>query len=461
MFAQTSKKLTFLFAMMFIIFLVALDTANYFLLSSIVYRDYEKEIRLLVDAETKEHGQKLLRLSEESRPQSDWRKEARKKREHTGKEHKEKEKEKEKENRLMKPQLQPFYYVLDSQGNWVEGNAEDSQLDELILHDISGWIPHGEEIRFQSYKLDDHPFELILAARPVYRGDTYLGSVYAGADITLQKNLLRQVMTTLIAISLIFLLVSIILGYAMAKRAMKPIMQSFARQQQFTADASHELRTPLSVMQSSIEVIEAESEEQLSPFSKQVLADMKDEVKRMAGLVGNLLTLARADGVDDLLHYSVFAVAQELGQVLRTFQTIAVAKDLQLSLQADPDQWVRADAERLRQLLVILLDNAVQYTPNGGSITVIAERKGSTLLLQVIDTGIGIPKERQSDIFERFTRVDPSRSRLQGNVGLGLAIAKWIAEAHEGRIEVRSEPGKGSTFSVHLPIICPAPDEPS
>jgi signal transduction histidine kinase len=295
----------------------------------------------------------------------------------------------------------------------------------------------------------------LLAGREVYNGDKYVGSIVAGIDITEQNRLLDQLMLTQIIISIIFLLVSIVIGYMMSRRAMKPIMQSFEKQQKFTADASHELRTPLAVLYSSIEVLESEEGERMSEFSKQVILDMKDEIKRMTSLVSDLLTLARADASVVKLTFVEFMLDDELDRVFRSFVPIASQRAIDLIHPEDTEVLLRADQERFRQLLVILLDNAMQYTAKGGQIIIDAVVQGNMLILRVQDTGIGIPEDKIQEIFERFNRLDESRNRTDGHAGLGLSIAKWIIEAHRGSIRVESKLGEGSMFIVMLPIVLP------
>jgi signal transduction histidine kinase len=261
-------------------------------------------------------------------------------------------------------------------------------------------------------------------------------------------------MFVLTGLSSLFVFVSALLGYVMSGRAMKPIVKSFERQRRFISDASHELRTPLSIIHASLEVLEAEEGSKLESFSRQVLDDLKDETRRMSSLVTHLLSMAQGDSSEFRLNTENFLLRDEIMKVIRQVKPLAQEKDLFLETKIPSDLPVYADKDRLRQLLLILLDNALRYTPKGGGgITVTALPEGRDVKLMVTDTGIGIPQEQHEEIFERFFRADPSRGRGAGQVGLGLSIAKWIAEAHGGRISVQSSPGEGSTFTVRLPIL--------
>jgi signal transduction histidine kinase len=184
---------------------------------------------------------------------------------------------------------------------------------------------------------------------------------------------------------------------------------------------------------------------------------MKDEVRRMTRLVGDLLTLARSDSESPQLQYEGFDLIPPVEQLVRSTKTLAQAKEIELHLSTPRTIMVPGDQERVKQLLYILLDNAIKYTPNKGEVrlTLFVELQGKqpSLCIMVQDTGIGIPIEEQNHIFDRFYRVDKVRSRQIGGHGLGLAIAKWIVEAHQGTIQVSSTPGKGSTFTVRIPIM--------
>jgi signal transduction histidine kinase len=134
------------------------------------------------------------------------------------------------------------------------------------------------------------------------------------------------------------------------------------------------------------------------------------------------------------------------------FQVLAEQKNIALEIDPIRETMIRGDKIRLQQLFTNLIDNAIKFTPEKGSIWITSEENGGNVLIKVKDTGIGISKEEQENIFKRFYRVDKSRSKETGGVGLGLSIAEWIAQAHHGRIEVESELNKGSTFIVYLPI---------
>jgi heavy metal sensor kinase len=230
--------------------------------------------------------------------------------------------------------------------------------------------------------------------------------------------------------------------------------EAFGRQRQFTADASHELRTPLAIMKGEIGV--TLEERRSADEYEQVLRGLEDEVDRLTRLVENLLLLARADTGQPLLHPEPVDLAGLLQVVADQVQPLAAAKAVRLAVQTPRSLPLRGDTDKLLRLFLNLLDNAIKYTPPGGEVRIEASAQGEQAQVDVIDSGPGIPPEQLAQIFERFYRADASRTRASGGAGLGLAIARWIAEAHGGHIEARSEVGGGSTFRVWLPA-CPQP----
>jgi two-component system OmpR family sensor kinase len=177
------------------------------------------------------------------------------------------------------------------------------------------------------------------------------------------------------------------------------------------------------------------------------------EIERMTRLVGDLLLLARADSGGLPLERKPVEVDNILFDIYRQVAMLNPPMDVKL---VEVDQvTVLGDADRLKQLFLNLVDNAIKYTPEGGSVELSLSKKGGWAQFEVCDTGIGIPPENLSHIFDRFYRVDKARARAHGGSGLGLSIAKWIAQAHGGAIRVKSQIGEGTTFTVTIPIYEP------
>ena len=162
------------------------------------------------------------------------------------------------------------------------------------------------------------------------------------------------------------------------------------------------------------------------------------------------MNLARADAGHVSLHVEEFYVNDLLAECCRSVQTKAGAKKIDLECRCPEDVAYRGDQELIRRLVLNLLENAIRYTPEGGRVQIKVEDSAGELRIQVVDTGIGIPPETATHVFERFYRGDQARSRQNGGFGLGLSIVKWIAESHNGSVELTSKPGLGSTFTVLL-----------
>jgi heavy metal sensor kinase len=229
------------------------------------------------------------------------------------------------------------------------------------------------------------------------------------------------------------------------------IERAFNRVAQFTADASHELRTPLAVLRTRAELAlrKPRSENEY----REILERQLQGLERTSDLVERLMLLARADSGDQLLEREPVQLGLILGSVCEQGTTLAAAKGVrfraELTTQSMP---VDGDPDFLERLFLILIDNAVKFTPPQGEIIVSSQLADDSAIIAVRDTGIGIGDADLPNLFERFYRVDKARARASGGAGLGLAIGRWIARAHSGEIEVESNLGRGTLFRVRLPI---------
>jgi two-component system, OmpR family, sensor kinase len=220
----------------------------------------------------------------------------------------------------------------------------------------------------------------------------------------------------------------------------------FQSQKDFVADASHDLRGPLTVIRGNLDLLKRKLSD---AERRESLMAMEREAARMAKIVDDLLLLAEVESGESARRQTVplrGILLEEAGRAR------ALAGDRQIVIDRQQELSVSGDAQRLKQLLANLVDNAVKYTPEGGTITLSLYGDGVWAHLEVADTGIGIAREHLGHIFDRFYRVDKARARGSGGTGLGLAIVKAIAEQHGGRVTVASEPGQGSTFTVYLKL---------
>ena len=230
---------------------------------------------------------------------------------------------------------------------------------------------------------------------------------------------------------------------------------AFEQQRRFMADASHELRTPLAIVRGEAEVSLSRRDRQTDDY-RESLNVVHDESKRLTSIVEDLFTLARADAGQFRVNLAPVYLDEIVGEAIRSMRVLANQKNIGLSLKADAEMPFNGDESLLRRLFLNILDNAVKYTPNGGRISVACMSVGTHYHITVTDDGIGIPGGEQSNIFDRFYRVDKARSRAGDTeatgAGLGLSIAKWIAEIHGGDIKLVSSNNDGSVFLIEFSI---------
>jgi heavy metal sensor kinase len=228
--------------------------------------------------------------------------------------------------------------------------------------------------------------------------------------------------------------------------------RAFKRVTQFTADASHELRTPVALMRTRTEI--ALRKQRSEADYRETIVRIHQELERTSALIENLMTLARADSGNEALQVTSTSLNDILREISEPARLLAEGKSIQYEEQLpETPLSVSGNAAFLRRLFLILIDNAVKYTPSGGRISVVLDVNGSSAVTEIRDSGIGISPFDLPHIFERFYRADTSRSRESGGAGLGLSIAKWITDAHRGNITVASRVGEGSIFRVHIPLV--------
>ena len=236
--------------------------------------------------------------------------------------------------------------------------------------------------------------------------------------------------------------------------AMRPIRRSYLLLQQFTADAAHELRTPLAALQATVESIFPIPPDLSSVEARDTQQTIERQINRLSQLVKDLLLLCRMDQQALPVKLLPCCLNDVIGDLVEEFEDLATAADVKLSadLRVRQPLYIMGDVEQLYRLISNLIVNAIQYTSTGGEVRVVLESSDEQALIQIQDTGIGIPLKEQTRIFERFYRVSGDRSRSTGGSGLGLAIAMVIVQAHGGSLLLQSVPGKGSTFTIQLPL---------
>ena len=345
------------------------------------------------------------------------------------------------------------------------------------------------------YRINPNGPTLHYVVRPVPDAGGQFGAIFAGADTRSAELRLEQLVSTIVIAFVVGIVPAVLVGRWIAGRALEPVdrmitevreitdgrslhrrlalpmerdelgrlaetlnqmmtrlERSFAALRRFTADASHELKTPLTVVRAGVE--RAITRPNLPQETAAVLEETLQEVNRMTELLDSLLTLARADEGRADLHREPVDLRTIIEEAGETGELLAEHAGVTIEIRMPPDPLVLAvDRSRVRQLALNLIENAVKYTPRGGTVSVEVGATDGRVLLTVADSGIGIAPGDLPHIFDRFWRADSARTRTgaRPGTGLGLAICKWIAEAHGGTIEVQSRPGRGTTFTVALP----------
>ena len=240
--------------------------------------------------------------------------------------------------------------------------------------------------------------------------------------------------------------------------ALARVEHSVSEMRQFSAALAHELRTPLAIFRGEAELALAPSS--TDDDRRQALSRQMDECDRLTRLINQILMLARAEAGEITMATDIVDIAALAASVVEEIEPVAAARGIVMSCGGSGNVLVRGDAGWLQRLLLILLDNAIKFTGDGGRISVVSSRTRGLVRVAVTDTGVGIASDALPHLFERFYRADRARSHDTQGAGLGLALAKWIVDRHDGAITVTSRPGQGSTFIVNLRALPRAVDEP-
>lgn len=343
-----------------------------------------------------------------------------------------------------------FFYIFDEWGQLVGFVRASYKLEPFILDWMSSeQIPNGE-IKVFSHPNENGRMTRIMMTSKKIRIAEIEQTIYVGKDVTALYSGLQKATYALIILGVLALIIATVIGHIMAGRAIIPMREAYDKQKQFAADASHELRTPLAVVMASADLLLADKSIQ-NPLLREVIEDLKSEVKKMSKLVSDLLTVARSDNNALKIKIQKIDLGDLLEQNVRMMTPLAEKKKIKLLGENFRKTIIHGDEQKIKQLILILVDNAIKYTPEGGKVAVALESvEDDRVIFSVQDSGIGIAPEDQEKIFERFYRVDKVRSREMGGNGLGLSIATEILRIHEGKISVKSALGAGTKFTVEL-----------
>ncbi len=395
------------------------------------------------------------------------------------------------EDEVMARKYYPFFFqILDPKGEplYVSGGFREIgyELQDRVLINARNRKETLEEINSDGGRI---AFRII--STPVYRDGRLIEIIQLGTQLHYVKRNLSHFRDNILIALPIILVFGTLGGWVLARRSLSPIgyiavkaqsitsqnlserltvrgtgdemdnlirtinamiarlESSFKRMAEFTADASHELKTPLCAMRGEAEVLllkERKAEEY-----QEGLAHFIEQFDHLNQMINDLILLSKLDTTEVALKMAPLRLDLLIKDLCNFFQVLAEQKNIALEIGTLEEVTVIGDKIRLQQLFTNLIDNAIKYTTQG-AIRVTAKKNEDAVAVKIVDTGMGIPEEEREKIFKRFYRMDKSRSRETGGVGLGLSIAEWVVHAHHGRIEVDSEINRGSTFTVYLPL---------
>ncbi len=351
---------------------------------------------------------------------------------------------------LFDPRI--FLLMRSTDGNIVNISPFRIEENNYLAEIVARTNTNVEEPEIREY--ENHVYRIVTVPyryeNKLYNDEFVIREVIAVSIVDPEVGLLNNLLWIIVGGLIIGMVSIIVASYFLARRAMIPIQAAWEKQQQFVADASHELRSPITGIHSNAELMLRHPQQTIEEQSHRITTIMK-ESSRMTKLISSLLTLARSDADKAELQLAPLDFSEVVEAVAEHFKPLEEINKVSLTIQVKKGIELVADKERLHQLIVILLDNAFKYTPEGGQIFLSCDHDDKYALVVVQDSGCGIAAEHIPHIFDRFFRGDKARSRDKGGTGLGLAIAKWIVEKHGGKISVES-PGKGTTFQVAIPL---------
>lgn len=338
-----------------------------------------------------------------------------------------------------------FLLYLDAGGRLVSNPSRVSLGGLPNAVAVAGAATTGRDLR--SVDSDGVPVRL-LTVSVQGEGGAPVGYVQAGFVLTLRDRQAASLVAAIVLVGIVGLIGAGLVTLLVTGRALVPIRRTFEAQRRFVADASHELRTPVALIRANAEVLEREA---LVPAGGRPLVDdIVAEADRLTRLVGDLLALEATAATGLPIQRRPVDLATLAHETARNATALAAKRQVQVAVAAPLPAFVNGDPDRLVQLLVILLDNALDHSPQGGTITVAVRRTGRTVELTVADQGPGIPVAERERIFEPFTRLPGVRRDGAGGTGLGLAIARRIALAHDATIVVDDADGGGARFVVAM-----------
>ncbi len=287
-----------------------------------------------------------------------------------------------------------------------------------------------------------------VVSMPMRKSGEVVGVIQYARDLRGIQEAVRGLVLVLLPLGLGALGLAAVGGLYMARRAVKPVREAFERQRAFIADASHELKTPLTLIRVDTEVLQGNLKD---PDDKELADEVLAETDRMGRILSDLLTMARLDAGALEVARKPFDLCNLIEEEIERFRVRATREGVRLEVWAPDELLATGDPARTGQILAALLDNALRFTPSGGSVEVRASRQDGAIEATVTDTGPGILPEHLARIFDRFYRAESARTREGGGTGIGLAIARGLARAQDGDLEAANAKDGGAVFRLTLP----------
>lgn len=380
-----------------------------------VHRDIEMELHRILDMNRKPGGNAdMKRLGGDKRPQDE-----------------------------PQPQDRSVSFTLQTDNQWNITSSSSAYQMDSSFYKLAIQQAAAKGTDEGQFNQDDNRWAYAVQKSPTGYTIVYL-------EVSAQQTIITNLIYTFIAVGLAMIIVIYFTSRFFANRSIAPIKEAFYKQKQFIADASHELKTPLAVIQTNADVLLSFSDDTIRNQVKW-LHHIKSETERMKTLTGDLLYLTEMDDARTGMIYTNFDLSEAVESVMLTMEAVIYEKELSFQYEVDSNITAHGNSEQMKQVVMILLDNAIKYTNARGSIILSLKKRHNDVLLEVTNTGEGIPPEHLEHIFDRFYRIDASRSRQRGSHGLGLAIAKSIVEQHKGKIYAKSALQESTSFYVQLP----------
>jgi two-component system, OmpR family, sensor histidine kinase CiaH len=325
-------------------------------------------------------------------------------------------------------------------------NNSDISFDKFEQYVLSTYRDKNNS--FITDTIDDVEYRIYTV---FFNHQSQVGVIQLYQDISMEIFILNHLKRNLIIMSGISLLILTLISWFLAGISIKPVQKSWENQKSFLADASHELRTPIAIIQTNLDAAMSDPDGTISE-NERWLNNAYSESQLMGKLVGELLILAQIDANQVPITMQDMDLSEVCANTIEKFDLKANEKQIDMIQNLEKNLIVLGDSPKISQLVTILIDNAIKYSHIGGEIRVTLKKEKGFARLIVEDDGIGLDPKDHDKIFERFYRADQARHREDGGTGLGLSIAKWIVENHKGHIDVSGHLGKGTRFTIEIPL---------